>query len=110
MFTITSCSCLEDEGIVPRRRLLVLINPVSGQGKGESLFIKCAQPLFEMAEIDFTVTVTSVCVCLCVVCVCACMHACVWCVCACMHACALASYPAFIGREKNAWFQPFAHA
>ena len=26
-----------------------------------------------------------------------------------MRRCDLASYPEFMGKEKNAWFQPFAH-
>ena len=60
-FISLSLLCDPVEGITsaPRRRLLVFINPVAGQGRGETLFIQHVQPLFEMAEIEFTVTVTS---------------------------------------------------
>ena len=54
---------------------MVFINPVGGPGKGVTLFNRHVRPMFEMAEIKFTVTVTGkLCVCVCVfVCVCTCV-------------------------------------
>ena len=43
---------------VPRRHLLVLINPVCGQGKAEQEFREHVQPLFDRAEISYDVVVT----------------------------------------------------
>ena len=43
---------------VPQRRLLVLINPISGQGKAVQDFQEHVQPLFELAEITFNAIVT----------------------------------------------------
>ena len=43
---------------MPQRRLLVLINPVSGQGKAVQDFQEHVQPLFELAEITFNAIVT----------------------------------------------------
>ena len=48
----------DGESSSPRRHLLVLINPIAGKGRGESVFIKQVQPMFEMAEIEFKVIVT----------------------------------------------------
>ena len=56
---VFAVSTVTEESVMIPRHLLVLINPVAGQGRGESLFIQHVQPLFEMAEIEFTVTVTS---------------------------------------------------
>ena len=36
----------------------MLINPTAGRGRGESVFIKQVQPMFKLAEIEFTVIVT----------------------------------------------------
>ena len=41
-----------------RRHLLVLVNPVSGQGKAVQEFQEQVRPLFELAEINFTAVVT----------------------------------------------------
>ena len=46
------------DAIFLRRHLLVFVCSKSGKGKGEQLFKKHVQPLFEMAEINVTVTVT----------------------------------------------------
>ena len=43
---------------VPRRHLLVFINPVCGQGKAEQEFREHVQPLFNCAEISYDVVVT----------------------------------------------------
>ena len=43
---------------VPRRHLLVFINPVCGQGKAEQEFREHVQPLFNRAEISYDVVVT----------------------------------------------------
>ena len=48
----------DSESSSPRRHLLVLINPIAGKGRGESVFIKQVQPMFELAEIEFKVIVT----------------------------------------------------
>ena len=51
----------KDENTFIPRRILVLINPAAGKGKGESLFRKHVQPMFEMAEMKLTVVVTGEC-------------------------------------------------
>ena len=39
----------------PRRRMLVLINPVGGSGRAAAIFRKEARPLFQHARIDMTI-------------------------------------------------------
>lgn len=45
---------------VNTRQLLVLVNPASGQGKSVELFQTQVQPMFDMAELKYTVVVTGV--------------------------------------------------
>ena len=46
------------ESSLTPRRLLVFINPAAGKGKGEKLFKDHIQPMFDMAEINYTIIVT----------------------------------------------------
>ena len=47
----------EDSVLVPRH-LLVLINPVGGQGRAVAEFTQHVQPLFDLAEINYNIVVT----------------------------------------------------
>ena len=54
-----SCADSSDDKRPERHhKLLVLINPVAGRGKGVALFKSQVQPLFELADIDLEIIVT----------------------------------------------------
>lgn len=47
-----------EESVLVPRHLLVLINPVGGQGKAVAEFTQHVQPLFDLAEINYNIVVT----------------------------------------------------
>ncbi|XP_031558593.1 sphingosine kinase 1-like [Actinia tenebrosa] len=49
---------LKDKNLPPRRKLLVLVNPSSGQGKSLKVFQKKVSPMYKESSIDFELLVT----------------------------------------------------
>ena len=58
LILFTNDAASEDESTVPPRRLLVFVNPVGGQGKAVKEFEQHVQPLFDLAEIEYTTIIT----------------------------------------------------